>query len=118
MKSALILLPSLAFAQESVSGWSNFWDYALDVEGPAGHSHAHNASLDGHCIACVGARRIFCMDGDENNQNLEVQEYGSCQPSWAYCTWGGRDLYYTRSNFKQCEYKGVSSPNTGETYTE
>ena len=59
-------LSSDASSQSSM-GWSDFWDYALDEEGPAGHSHAHNDSLDGHCIGCVGARRIFCMDGDENN---------------------------------------------------
>ena len=53
-------------------GWSNFWDYALDAEGPNGHSHDIDPSLDGHCIACVGARRIFCLDGDENNENVWV----------------------------------------------
>ena len=83
-KSSVILL-SISNAQQQAEtsdtlsqGWSNFWDYALDIEGPAGHSHAADPSFDGHCVACVGARRIFCLDGDDNNQNREVQDYGSC----------------------------------------
>ena len=59
-------------------GWSAFWDYALDLEGPAGHDHDTDPSLDGSCVACVGARRIYCLDGDENGENKSDLAFGSC----------------------------------------
>ena len=93
MKTLFYLLfmtvASIAETVNRTHGWNEFWDYALDLEGPAGHSHESDTSLDGSCVACVGARRIYCLDGDENNANLEDESQGSCKQSWGYCTWGG-----------------------------
>ena len=72
------------------------------------HTHEVDTAFDGRCITCVAARRIFCMDDEEDPQN---QLKGSCQPTPSYCTWGGRDNWEMRSNFRQCDYKGVMKPD-------
>ena len=58
------------------------------------HVHYIDPSMDGHCVACIGARRIFCLDGSftKDDQPGDKSDFslGSCQPSWADCTKGGR----------------------------
>lgn len=48
------------------------------------------------------------MDG-ANGSDLEVQEYGTCQPNADYCTQGGEYSYVSRSNIMECDYQGVKN---------
>ena len=43
-------------------------------------------TFDGHCVGCIAAGYIFCMDGNSTNMIHTVQEYGSCQPDAIHCT--------------------------------
>ena len=71
--------------------------------------------MDGACVACIGARRIFCMDGGrEGLGDVSDSKQGSCQPNWAYCTEAGREPYAAYMNFRECPYTPVKSPETGE----
>ena len=96
-----------------------------DEEG--GHSHYVDPSMDGSCTACVGARRIYCLDGGREDEEgntigdrydadgkyiddsalLSDYSLGSCQPKWSYCTW---NLYKYRGalmNYRECQYTPV-----------
>ena len=94
--------------------------HSSDDEG-GDHVHFVDPSMDGHCVACIGARRIYCLDGslaEDGKGDVNDYSLGSCQPSWAYCTWGGRDDFISHMNFRECEYTPVKSPATGETFTK
>jgi len=87
-------------------------------------------------MACIGARRIYCMDGGRNDElgeqivtgdhpilaTAERQalisdaSYGSCQPTYAYCTWAGRLPYSSFMFFRECPYTPVESPKEGIKY--
>ena len=100
--------------------------------------HYVDPSLDGSCVACVGARRIYCVDGgreDENGETIgkrydEDGNYiddsallydwslGSCQPSWAYCTMvQHKDVRSGHMYYRECPYTPVRQPG-GEDFTE
>ena len=73
--------------------------------------------MDGSCVACIGARRIYCMDGGRGEDGEEQgdiwdSKLGSCQPNWAYCTEAGREQYPAYMNFRECPYTQVKSPVT------
>ena len=81
------------------------------------HDHYVAPTFDGHCVACIGARRIYCMDGgrvEDGSGDVTDPSLASCQPSPPYCTFGNRYNYYSRMFFAQCEYTPVQNPNTGE----
>lgn len=63
MKASLAFLYctviDLALAQPNGSGMTQEEVDELAEE----HDHYVDPSMDGSCIACVGARRIYCMDG-------------------------------------------------------
>ena len=43
------------------------------------HVHYVDPSMDGACVACIGARRIFCMDGGrEGLGDVSDSKQGSC----------------------------------------
>ena len=47
--------------------------------------------FDGRCVACIAARRIFCMDNqDTATGGPSNQQEGSCQPMPDYCSFGGQ----------------------------
>lgn len=52
------------------------------------------------------------MYGD-NDLNHSAQEYGSCQPSYAYCNNNGEFNYVAKINFGECDYQGVKDADTG-----
>ena len=84
----------------------------------AAHVHFVEPSMDGSCIACVGARRIYCLDGS-GAEDGDVNDYklGSCQPNWSYCTNGGRKDVAALMNYKECYYTDVQSPVDSSFFT-
>ena len=84
-----------------------------ELEEAIGHVHYVDPSMDGSCVACVGARRIYCMDGGRDGVgDVWDTKLGSCQPNWAYCTEAGRNSFAAYMNFRECYYTNVYSPNT------
>ena len=78
-------------------------------------------AFDGSCAACVGARRIYCLDGSGDPtgspENLYNYLYGSCQPNYSYCTDGGRNEdVIALMNYRECEYTPVQSPATSSSF--
>ena len=80
------------FAQQEVDSKENGDIDEDDLEALAGHVHYVDPSMDGSCVACVGARRIYCMDGgrEEVGGDIWDSKLGSCQPNYSYCTEAGR----------------------------
>ena len=74
--------------------------------------------MDGSCVACVGARRIYCMDGGRDDiGDVWDTKLGSCQPNWAYCTNAGRKEYAAYMMFRECYYTNVKSPDSDTFHT-
>ena len=105
---AVSLLSAISLAQSGIK---------VDLEDD-GEDHAHyvDPSMDGSCTACIGARRIYCLDGSggqDGNGNPFDFTIGSCQPSWAYCTSLGKNEYWALMNYRECKYTPVQSPALG-----
>ena len=71
------------------------------------HHHQVDTSLDGACVACIGARSIYCVD-----DSLDFST-GQCLPSFDYCR-----RPYGFMFFKNCEYTPVLDFATGQKYTD
>ena len=71
-------------------------------------------TFDGHCVGCIAAGYIFCMDGNSINAHHTVQEFGSCQPDAIHCTNNNHPdwNFSTREEFAQCDYQGVKEVDT------
>jgi len=80
--------------------------------------HYVDPSMNGSCVACIGARRIYCMDGS-GKINGDVNDYklGSCQPNWSYCTQAGLKQFASFMNFRQCQYTNVQIPAQTKPFT-
>ena len=94
--------------------------------------------MDGSCTACVGARRIYCLDGGREDEEgntigdrydaegnyiddsalLNDYSLGSCQPKWSYCTWIKYKFRAALMNYRECEYTPVQQPGLEEYYQD
>ena len=71
------------------------------------HIHKVDTSLDGSCVACIGARSIYCVD-----DSLDFST-GQCLPSFDYCL-----RPYGFMFFKNCEYTPVLEFAKGQKFTD
>ena len=94
----------------------------MSDDGEEEHVHYIDPSMDGHCVACIGKRHIYCLDGTNTGDGSigDKSDYslGSCQPSWAYCTNAGRIDNYAFMFFRECEYTNVKSPDDDSEFSE
>ena len=111
MRKSIILLGvfvALSQAQETEA----------EIKAAGGHDHYVDPSMDGSCVACVGARRIYCMDGGRDGEgDISDTKLGTCQPNWAYCTGRGKFPYTAHMNFRECTYSDVKSPDANTYFT-
>lgn len=85
-----------------------------------------DVSFHGHCVACIGARRNFCMDGlreslvsgstEEIPGDITDAKEGSCQYGYSECTNLGTKDVATYMNFRECHYTPVQDVTTGDSF--